>query len=169
MKVRFMHLVTLDPTLRKRADPVLHPTRATLIPGRKLLRSFYTLQRAEHMSGGGNLLPNSRQSRFSGVYLVFEAFQDRQFEERLAVSYRLQACISFFEAFHSKVAHFCFCLVRIKMLLLISTFHFPSPKNADPEVLKPESFGRFRASVEQPLSREVWRKLHFGEPQSGRK
>ena len=43
------------------------------------------------------------QSSFSGVYLVFEGFQERKFAETLAVSYLvLQACISLLRCFRQK-------------------------------------------------------------------
>ena len=46
---------------------------------------------------------NSFQSRFSGVYLVFEVFQQRESKEMLTVSYLiLQACISFLRCFRQK-------------------------------------------------------------------
>ena len=44
------------------------------------------------------LPPNFCQSRFSGVYLVFEVVQERGFKERLAIPVLvLQACISFLQ------------------------------------------------------------------------
>ena len=48
----------------------------------------------------------------SGVYLVFEVFQERAFKEMLAISNLiLQACIVF-EVSQTRVAHVCFRLVR---------------------------------------------------------
>ena len=71
----------------------------------------------QHMSGDRDLL-GFMPSRFSGVYLVFERFGEREFKEMLAIP------ISFtgvpWRRFR-KVAHPCFCLVLIKMLLVIST------------------------------------------------
>ena len=88
---------------------------------------------------------NSRQSHFSGVYLLFEVFQDtwRPHKQNPRVDWHatlscplmasddansylfpisfwmvLQACISFLRRL-SKVAHFCSCLVRIRMPLLM--------------------------------------------------
>ena len=46
---------------------------------------------------------NSCQSNFSSVHLVFEVFQDKEFKERLAISYLvLQACISFLRCFRQE-------------------------------------------------------------------
>ena len=58
---------------------------------------------------------------FSGMHLVFEVCQKKnESKEMLAVPYLvLQACISFFEVFQTKVAHSCCaCFVRIRMPLL---------------------------------------------------
>ena len=58
---------------------------------------------------------NQRQSRFSGVYLVLEAFQERKCW-RSPVSFT--GVYLDFEVFQTKVvAHFCFFLARIKMPL----------------------------------------------------
>ena len=55
------------------------------------------------MSGGEIYYQKSRQPRFSGVYLVFEEFQVREFKEMLAVAYLvLQACTSFLRCFRPK-------------------------------------------------------------------
>ena len=57
----------------------------------------------------------SCQAHFSGVHFVFEVFQERDFEEMIAIFLsRLQVCISSLRGFQTKVAHFCSCLVRIK-------------------------------------------------------
>ena len=46
---------------------------------------------------------NSCDFRYSGVYLVFEVFQEREFKEMLAISYLvLQACISFLRCFRQE-------------------------------------------------------------------
>ena len=60
---------------------------------------------------------------FCGVYVVLEVFQERESKEMLAASYLiLQACI--FEAFQTKVAHICLCLVRIKCCCSDQGFKF---------------------------------------------
>ena len=47
------------------------------------------------------------------MHLVLEVFQEREFKEMLAISYLvLQERVSFFEVFQTRVAQFCFCLVR---------------------------------------------------------
>ena len=52
--------------------------------------------------------PNSCQSRFSGVYLVFEVVQEREFKDMLAVFYLVFAGVyHVFEAFQTKAVHFC--------------------------------------------------------------
>ena len=64
---------------------------------------------------------NSCQTRYSGAYLVSEVLQGRELKEMLPISYLiLQAYISLiFEAFLTRVAHICFCVVRINMPLLV--------------------------------------------------
>ena len=118
-------------------------------------RCYLFLQK-NHMGGGGNSYQNSCQSCFSGVYLVFEVFQDtwRSNKDNPSVCWHVTlSCpfmasnyvnlylvpisfwmlnmpwildpISFYRrasrcvVFQTKVAHLCFCLVCIKMSLLI--------------------------------------------------
>ena len=109
-----------------------------------------------HVSGGGNLLPKFMPISFSGVYLVFEVFQDawRSNKENPSVYwnatlpcpfmasnyanwylvpisfwmltmpcifYPISFCrrVSHLVVLQTKVAHLCFCLVRIQMPLLM--------------------------------------------------
>ena len=74
---------------------------------------------AEHMSSGEICFQNSCRSRFSGVHLVYEVFQDTW--EPISFYKR----VSGFVVFQTKVAHLCFCLVRIQIPLLIMQEHSP--------------------------------------------
>ena len=51
---------------------------------------------------------NSCQSPFSGMYLVFEVFQEGEFKEMLAILISLCKHVSRFWGVSDKVAHFCF-------------------------------------------------------------
>ena len=87
----------------------------------KITADFGALSSHLHMSSGEIYYQNSCQSRFSGLYLIFEVFQERAIKERLAIAYLvLQACLVF-EELQTRVAHICFCLVRMKMPLLTWT------------------------------------------------
>ena len=69
----------------------------------------------KHMSGGRNVLPKFMPISLFRWVSHFKVFQTREFKEMLAISdLALQACISFLEAFQTRVAHFCFCLVGMK-------------------------------------------------------
>ena len=58
------------------------------------------------MSGGGNLVPKFMPISISDVHFICEAFRERERKEMLAFPHHvLQACVSFFEVFQTRVAH----------------------------------------------------------------
>ena len=60
---------------------------------------------AVFLPSNNNVLPKFMSIFVSGVYLVFEVFQGREFKEMLALSYLgLQACISFSRRFKTRVS-----------------------------------------------------------------
>ena len=112
---RFLSLVVVERVLTWR-DPFRSPSETLLGSGGSAagmtVLKIWAVAENDHQ--------NSCQSRFSGVYLAFEVFQERESKQMLAAPYsRFTSVYLVLEVFQTKLAHFCFCLVRIKMPLLI--------------------------------------------------